>query len=65
MAELVAVAVVLGIVVLVAWPVARAMGRRRSPHDQPAVTDTSRVPPRDPSTPIPGSREHRRRQGKP
>jgi hypothetical protein len=63
--ELIVIAVVIGALVLAAWPLAAMMRRDRSPLDQPHVTDTDRVPPRDPSAPIPGSREHRRRQGKP
>jgi hypothetical protein len=63
--ELAIIAVVLGLVVLAVWPLSVAMLRRRSPDDQPPVTGTGPVPPRDPSTPIPGSRTHRRRQGKP
>ena len=65
MAELIVVAVVIGIGVLVAWPVARAVTRERSPHEQAQVTSHRPVPPPDPESPIPGSRAHRRRQGKP
>lgn len=65
MGELAIVAVLIGIVVLAVWPLSVAMLRRRSPDDQPPVTDTSAVPPRDPSAPIPGSRTRRRQQGKP
>ena len=59
------IAVVIGVVVLAAWPITAALRRDRSPLDQPHVTDTGRTPPRDPAAPIPGSRTHRRRQGKP
>jgi hypothetical protein len=63
--ELIVIAVVIGVVVLAAWPLAAVLRRDRSPLDQPQVTDTERVPPPDPAAPIPGSRAHRRRQGKP
>ena len=63
--ELLVVAVVVGLLVLVVWPVAKASQRRRSPHDQDAVTRTDVRPPRRPGRPVPGSRDHRRRRGMP
>lgn len=65
MGQLIAVLVVIGLLVLLAWPVVASMRRKRSPHDQPAVTDTDVTPPPTPDRPVPGSREHRRRQGMP
>lgn len=65
MGELIAVAVVIGIGVLLAWPVLASMRRRRSPHDQQPVTKDRPVPSADPDRPVPGSRPYRRRQGKP
>jgi hypothetical protein len=43
-AKLIVLAIVVGAVFLVV-PTIGASGRRRSPHDQPAVTDTRRTPP--------------------
>jgi hypothetical protein len=63
--ELVVLAVVLGLVVIVLWPVAKALQRRPTPLDQEQVTDTDVAPPPVPDEPVPGSREHRRRHGKP
>jgi hypothetical protein len=63
--ELLVIAVVVGLVVLALLPVAKASQRRRSPHDQDAVTRTDVRPPREPGKPIPGSRDHRRRRGMP
>ena len=65
MAELIVLAVILGLAVLLLWPVARATRRRTTPHDQGQATSTGTVPPEHPSGPVPGSREHRRRQGRP
>lgn len=65
MAELVVVAVILGILVLALWPLARKAQRPRSPHDQDQVTDTDVTPPPMPREPLPGSRRHRQRHGKP
>lgn len=65
MAELIVLAVILGVAVLVLWPMARSMRRRTTPHDQGQATGTDRVPPERPAAPLPGSREHRRRHGKP
>jgi hypothetical protein len=64
-AELIAVAVVVGLVLLAVWAVIGATARRRSPHDQPDVTGTRPMPPVEPEAPVPGSRPHRRAQGKP
>lgn len=63
--ELIAVAVVVGLVVIAAWAVAGTRTRRRSPHEQPDVTGTRPAPPVEPDAPVPGSRPHRRAQGKP
>ncbi|HEX6421050.1 MAG TPA: hypothetical protein VFZ77_21280, partial [Acidimicrobiales bacterium] len=63
--ELIVLAVVVGLVVLLLWPAARAARRRRTPHDQGQATSTDPVPPRRPAAPVPGSREHRRLHGKP
>ncbi|HEX6425438.1 MAG TPA: hypothetical protein VFZ79_18265 [Acidimicrobiales bacterium] len=65
MAELIVLAVILGVAVLVLWPMARSMRRRTTPHDQGQATGTDRVPPERPAEPLPGSREHRRQHGKP
>jgi hypothetical protein len=62
--ELILLAIVVGAVFLVVATVG-ASGRRRSPHDQPAVTDTRRTPPPDPDRPVPGSRPQREAHGKP
>jgi hypothetical protein len=64
-AELIVLAVVIGLVVLSFWPLAVARSRRRSPRDQDDVTDTEPVPPRKPAEPLPGSRPHREAHGKP
>lgn len=61
----VAIAVIAGLLVLLVWPAARVWQRSRSPRDQEQVTDTEPIPPVDPDEPLPGSREHRRRQGMP
>ena len=63
--ELIAIAVVIGLVVVAVWAVAGRRPRRRSPHDQPDTTGTRPVPPVEPDAPVPGSRPHRRAQGKP
>lgn len=65
MAELIIVAVIVGLVVLAAWPLALARSRPRHPREQDEVTDTGPVPPRDPSEPLPGSRPDRERHGQP
>lgn len=65
MAELIIAAVVVGIVVLVAWPVLMSRTRRRNPRAQDDVTPTEPVPPTEPDEPLPGSRAHRERHGKP
>lgn len=62
MAEMIVVLVIVGIAVLVAWPLARRAHRNRSATDQPAVTDRSPVPPRRPSRPVPGSQPDRERK---
>jgi hypothetical protein len=64
-AELIVVAAVVGVIVVAVWAIVGASARRRSPHDQPDVTDTRPVPPVEPDAPVPGSRPHRRAQGKP
>jgi hypothetical protein len=63
--ELIIVAVVVGVAILAAWPLARVRRRQGSPPDQGPVTDTGVVPPRNPREPVPGSRADRRRHGKP
>jgi hypothetical protein len=65
--EIVLVLVVVGVLVLAAWPfVVRRSGREeRSPADQGEVTDRTVIPPRRPDTPIPGSQPDRERHGKP
>ena len=65
MAELILVALVLGVVVLAAWPLASAGRRPRDAREQDEVTDIEPVPPRDPDEPVPGSRPSRERHGKP
>jgi hypothetical protein len=65
MAELILVAIVIGVAVLAAWPLAAAWRRPRHPSDQDEVTDIEPVPPRDPDEPVPGSRPSRERHGKP
>jgi hypothetical protein len=65
MAELIVLAVILGVAVLLLWPVARAARRRVTPHDQGQATSTGTVPPERPAAPVPGSREHRRQHGQP
>jgi hypothetical protein len=64
MGEIVLVLCVVGIVVLISYPLLRA--RRRRPADQPAVTDRDPMPPRRPAGPVPGSqadREQKARRG--
>ena len=53
MAELILVALVLGVVVLAAWPLAAAWRPPRDAGDQDEVTDIEPVPPRDPDEPVP------------
>jgi hypothetical protein len=65
MAELILAAIVLGVVVLAAWPVLAGLRRPRRPQDQADVTDVEPVPPRHPDEPMPGSRPRRERHGKP
>jgi hypothetical protein len=59
---LVPLAVVVGLVVLLAWPLLKRYQRRRDPRDQDPVTGAA-PPPRVPDEPVPGSRPHRRRRG--
>jgi len=63
-AELIVLAIVVGAVFLIVATIG-ASARRRSPHDQPAVTDTRLTPPPDPGRPVPGSRPQREAHGKP
>lgn len=65
MAELILIALVIGVVVLAAWPLAVAWRRPRDASDQDDVTDIEPVPPREPDEPVPGSRPSRERHGKP
>lgn len=65
MAWLAVLLVVVGLLVLVAWPALRDRTRSRRPQDQAVTTDRSVRPPRDPQEPIPGSRPHRQRRAKP
>lgn len=65
MAELIVLVVVVGVVVLVAWPVLATRSRGRNPVAQDDVTGTKPFPPRDPDAPLPGSRPRRARHGKP
>lgn len=65
MAELIVILVILGVIVLVAWPAIRARSRKRRPTDQPPVTDRGEVPPRRPARPEPGSQPYREERGKP
>jgi hypothetical protein len=65
MAELILVALVVGVVVLAAWPLASIWRRPGHPSDQDDVTDIEPVPPREPDEPRPGSRPSRERHGKP
>ena len=65
MAELILVALVLGVVVLAGWPLASARRRPRDAREQDEVTGIEPVPPRDPDEPVPGSRPSRERHGKP
>jgi hypothetical protein len=61
---LVTLAVVVGILVLLAWPLMKRYQRARDPRDQDAVAG-ERMPPPVPDEPLPGSRPHRRRRGQP
>jgi hypothetical protein len=63
-AELIVLAIVVGAVFVIVATIG-APGRRRSPHDQPAVTDTRLTPPPDPDGPVPGSRPQREAHRKP
>jgi hypothetical protein len=65
MAEVILVAIVLGVVVLAAWPLAASLRKPHDPREQDDVTDIGPVPPRDPDEPLPGSRPSRERHGKP
>ncbi|HEX6237101.1 MAG TPA: hypothetical protein VFZ68_07895 [Acidimicrobiales bacterium] len=65
MAELIVILVIVGVIVLAAWPVLRSRSRRRRPTDQPAVTDRDAIPPRRPERPAPGSQPYREEHGKP
>jgi hypothetical protein len=67
MLEIVVVLVVVGVIVLAAWPfvVRRSSQETRTPADQGEVTDTSVIPPRRPDKPVPGSQTDRERHGMP
>lgn len=64
MAELVVLAVLIGLVVAIAYPMLAARTRRRDPRSQDDVTGTEPFPPRRPDDPIPGSRTRRKRHGR-
>lgn len=63
--EILIVAVIIGLLVAVAWPFLARAASSRSPRDQAEVTDTSPIPPRHPDEPVPGSRTQREQRGRP
>ena len=65
MAYVLVVIVVIAVVGVVAYAVMRARPQRGTARGDVDVTDTDVTPPAHPTTPVPGSDERRRRQGKP
>jgi hypothetical protein len=63
--EVVIVAVVIGILVLLAIPLVTRASRPSSPAEQPKDEGRGPVPPAHPDEPLPGSSTRRHRQGKP